>query len=315
MSRNNLASEARLPEELLRENILILLLSTSEESFCVFPFSGCLPWIIYRHSGHPTSKPPPSCSALLVCKRWLRVGTPLLYESLSIWSPSHTKAVAALIRSNPIVGKAIRRLRIEGGCGKNLHTIVRHAPNVHTLYICVHVKASEGIAGLRKALPLLQPRKLYWQHSYLRSNKPATEAKELLQKCIAGGWTSLRSVVLDESFDMNVDIATALSTAPALEDLVLENNSNTRQWAARGFYNTIGQNPRLKEIRMMSVTGKDKLLASLQEAGTSERVTKMFTFLETRDDRWLADYDTSSSSSSSSSADESSSFYSSSDDD
>ncbi|GJE89703.1 hypothetical protein PsYK624_058090 [Phanerochaete sordida] len=280
-------SEARLPEELLRET-LSLLLSASEETFCQFPPDCCPPWSIYRRRDPAQPRTPSAGDILLVCKRWLRVGTPLLYESLSVWSPSHTKAVAALIRSTPVVGQAIRRLRIEGGCGKDLYTIVRNAPNVHTLYICVHVKASEGIAGLRKALPLLQPRKLYWYHEQSQLNKPAKEAKELLQSCIARRWTSLRTVVLDRYFDMKADIASALSTAPALEELVLAHDYIAREWAAKGFYNTFGQNPSLKEISMTEIRGRERFLSMLRGAGTSERVLKMFTFLERGEPRWFA---------------------------
>lgn len=176
--------EAKLPEELLRE-ILSLRLSLSEKQFCKF------------HSAFGSEKYSPQSSSdiLLVSKRWLRIGTPLLYESVHIWNTGCTKTVASLVRSNPVVGKAIRRLRIEGGCGKDLYTIVEHAPNIRTLYINSYFKTAEGITGLRKALPVMRPEKLYFHFAGPgpRLNKAVVEAKALLDSCIADSWTSLVS--------------------------------------------------------------------------------------------------------------------------
>ena len=98
---------------------------------------------------------------MLVSKRWLRVGTPLLYSAVILWEPRHTKAVAALVKTHPALGKAIRMLRVEGGMGKDLYTIARNAPNVHALYLSVQMRSSEGISGLRRAMPMLNPTTLY----------------------------------------------------------------------------------------------------------------------------------------------------------
>ena len=39
--------------------------------------------------------------------------------------------------------------------GKDLVTIAKHAPNIHTLWITPHVRASESITGLKKIITLL----------------------------------------------------------------------------------------------------------------------------------------------------------------
>ncbi|GJE89698.1 hypothetical protein PsYK624_058040 [Phanerochaete sordida] len=277
-------SDAQLPEELLRE-ILSLLLSVSEADFCKFPDNGCPPWMSQQPRGRQSYRPPPICDVLLVSKRWLRVGTPLLYESVHVWSPEHVKAIAAVLRANPGVGKAVRRLRIEGGCGKELYTIVKHAPNVDTLYICLHVKASEGIAGLRKALPLMRPQKLYWLHRGLTLNKAAVEAKALLEKCIAEIWTSLRSINLYTFFNMTPEIACTLSKAPALRELIMDNNHKTREWIPRGFVRTIGQNRNLERITVMGIISKSSFLQALENTNTPSSIVELFDFVETESDR------------------------------
>jgi hypothetical protein len=183
-------SEAKLPEELIRE-ILNIHLSISEYDFCQFPDNGCPLWMMRASK--------PSCAAvtsdlLLVSKRWLRVGTPLLYSSVKLWEPKHTKAVAKLVQTNSAIGKAIRMLRVEGGMGRDLYTIVKHAPNIETLYISMHIGLSEGITGLRKSLPVISPITVYIHSSdHLKSNKVIDEACKLVRLALTQSWTKMAS--------------------------------------------------------------------------------------------------------------------------
>jgi hypothetical protein len=105
-------------------------------------------------------------------------------------------ALAQLVRDNPSVGKTICYLRIEGGIGKDLHTIAQNAPNVQTLYASMHVRSSNGVAGLRKALPALDPASVYIHHSSsIRSSKAMWEAERLVQLAINSAWTHVVSGV------------------------------------------------------------------------------------------------------------------------
>ncbi|GJE91924.1 hypothetical protein PsYK624_080760 [Phanerochaete sordida] len=104
----------RLPEEILRD-ILAYDLRVPHAEF-----------LFYRDwHGDPPALPRPACH-LLVSKRWLRVGTPLLYECMRLKKPEHTAAIAQLFRAHPHVGAAVRCLRLEGGFGKELAHVAKH---------------------------------------------------------------------------------------------------------------------------------------------------------------------------------------------
>ena len=96
-------SEATLPEELLKE-ILKYHFSVSEEMFFWFPHTHPGRWqeryqTFRRKLAHPPS------GLLLVSKRWLRIGTPLLYSDVVILEQKHTKAISQLLTANPALGK------------------------------------------------------------------------------------------------------------------------------------------------------------------------------------------------------------------
>ena len=191
-------SEAQLPEELLHY-ILDLILSPNEEDFCYWPLLGPR-WRDGRSRTH-YPKHHFTATPLLVSKRWRRVGTPLLYKSLLLWMKPDTQAVAQLIKGDPNVGKAIQRLRLEGGMGKDLYTIIKHAPNIHTLWITPHVRSAESISGLRKSLALLHPQKLYFCKMSLKLNKVADEVEKMLISHIEESWNSLVSTAPTLTFN------------------------------------------------------------------------------------------------------------------
>lgn len=179
-----------LPEELLRD-VLSHFLTVDEEKFCAFPEHG---YLRKRQAWTSDRRNSSRSDVLLVSKQWLRIGTPVLYEKVAFREAAHTKAVAELVKANPAVGRAIKYLRLEGGMGKDLVTIVKYAPNIHTLWITPHVRASESITGLRKTIALLQPRKLYFfLMAYIRGNKTEDEIQRLIAPCIARSWASLVS--------------------------------------------------------------------------------------------------------------------------
>ena len=114
----------------------------------------------------------------------------MLYEKVLLTNTAQAKAVAQVVVANPTVGRAIKYLRLEGGMGKDLATIVKCAPNIHTLWITLHLLAAESITGLRKTITLLQPRKFYF-HMAERRNKTTEKVKELIISSIAQSWASL----------------------------------------------------------------------------------------------------------------------------
>lgn len=189
-------SEDTIPEELLRE-ILSYHFTIPEERFFEFPDANLPRWRERRGYQGRRSTYKLVSDALVVSKRWLRIGTPLLYHSVTIWDQKHTRAIAQLLKANPSLGRAIRWLRLEGGLGKDLHAIAKFTPNIDMLLMCFRVRASEGVAGFRKALPLLNPTKLYLVSSgYGRDTKARMEIKALLYVALENNWISLVSIFI-----------------------------------------------------------------------------------------------------------------------
>lgn len=156
---DTMRGEAALPEELLR-NILSYNLIIDPDTFLAFPRTGYPRWQAGQKDTGSRKHQAPAFHVLSVSKRWLRVGTPLLYECVTVATLEHTRRLADFLQKHPEVGKAIRHLRLEGGMGRELFQVARWVVGLQTLYVSLHVRASESVAGLAKALPVLKPRVL-----------------------------------------------------------------------------------------------------------------------------------------------------------
>src|SRR5262245_53222399 len=95
---------SKFPDELLQE-ILSPVLSVSDDQFSstaeLSPFS----------SFSKLS----SATLLLVCKSWLRVAYPLLYNTVVIRSSGQAHALANSLHANLTLGRHVKKLRLEGG--------------------------------------------------------------------------------------------------------------------------------------------------------------------------------------------------------
>ncbi|KAJ6546717.1 hypothetical protein DFH09DRAFT_1506423 [Mycena vulgaris] len=171
-----------LPEEILSE-ILSPALKVSDELFsdnsAVSPFS--------THN--------PSTSAyLLVCKDWLRVATPLLYHVVVLRSKAQANVLETVLHINPEFGRYLKKLRVEGGYGTAMLTILKAAPNVTDLFISLSIWSSDATGGLCKGLPLINPHRVivleHWTPKPL-INKNLAALTETLLSCIRT-WTNLK---------------------------------------------------------------------------------------------------------------------------
>lgn len=135
---------------------------------------------------------PPS-AALLVSTRWLRVGTPLFYRTVIIKSIDQVRQLGRVLKANPYLGALVRNLRLEGGYGRELLAVVKHMTQVDSLSLNAYAKSKDTKAGLVRALPLLNPTRLYL-HGLRRweSNKNTTALRDALFEAWST-WTSLVS--------------------------------------------------------------------------------------------------------------------------
>jgi len=107
----------------------------------------------------PFSKAQQSASdVLLVCKRWMRVGTPALYESVVIRSKAQAAALSTALTRNAEFGRFTRKLRLEGTYAQYLNsTVISTMPNIVELCIPIGMMAADKPNDLQALLERTAP--------------------------------------------------------------------------------------------------------------------------------------------------------------
>ncbi|KAJ7753921.1 hypothetical protein DFH07DRAFT_744162 [Mycena maculata] len=135
---------SRIPDEIVSE-ILTPLLTHPDKVFC-----GRLERpLLARYS---------SSTYLLVCKAWLRVSTPLLYNVVILRTTAQAGALQTVLTSNKEFGLFIKKLRVEGGFGNAAQGVLKHAPNITDLFLTLRIGGSDSVRGLCSGLALINPR-------------------------------------------------------------------------------------------------------------------------------------------------------------
>lgn len=170
-----------LPEEVLHEILQLCFRERTLEDI----FTGYHP---PRYLEDPRGIP---TQLLLVCKQWLRVATPLLYETVQLRSDADVVKLARTLTSTPSLGPFIHNLYLNGGYGHKLHDVIRHAPNICTLYVELHLLSKLPISGLLHALPRMNPTQVF-VHGYdwgSVNKKTSTTTRAFFDAL--GSWKSL----------------------------------------------------------------------------------------------------------------------------
>jgi hypothetical protein len=174
-------SVSKLPDEMLHEFLSPVLsvpddmfASTNEES----PFSS-----ISNNS---------SATMLLVCKRWLRVAYPLLYHTVVIRSSGQAHALADSLKANSMLGKHVKKLRLEGGYGAATHRILISSPYITDLYLSLIIWSEDSVSGLCRSLDTINPSRVILRDSasYPKLNAKVRQLVLKLCECIPV-WSNL----------------------------------------------------------------------------------------------------------------------------
>ncbi|KAJ7627126.1 hypothetical protein FB45DRAFT_920694 [Roridomyces roridus] len=120
---------------------------------------------------------------LRVCKAWLRVCTPLLYNVVILRSTAQAKSLFAALQENPEFGAFIKKLRVEGGFGASMHYILKCAPNVTDIFLSLHL--SDSVSGLVLGLPVIKPNRLFIGDAVHTGQLNNKHVKELIG-CLEG---------------------------------------------------------------------------------------------------------------------------------
>ncbi|KAF7334508.1 F-box domain-containing protein [Mycena venus] len=239
----------RIPDEIVSE-ILTPLLKHPDKVFA-------------DRSEQPLLAPGYSSSTyLLVCKVWLRVSTPLLYNVVILRTTAQAEALQTVLQSNKEFGLFIKKLRVEGGFGNPMQTILKCAPNITDLFLTFFVWSSDSVRGLCSGLALINPRRVIvvdadgWDVK-LKENKQVTQLFNSLLDLIPK-WDNLKIFefpYLVRGEEMHsypkvearaAALASALAESPSLETLVADIGLGLPDYIYR-----VAKAPSLKSIHFM----------------------------------------------------------------
>ncbi|KAJ6500837.1 hypothetical protein C8R45DRAFT_863664 [Mycena sanguinolenta] len=205
-------SDHSLPDEIISE-ILSPALKVSDELFC------------NNSDVSPFAKNSESTSAyLLVCKSWLRVATPLLYNTVILRSKAQAKALSIALAANKELGQFIKKLRVEGGYGSPMLIILKCSPKISDIFLSLEIYSSDNTGGLCKGLHFINPTRLILRDPIYKTleNKMVSQLLETLVETISK-WDRLSvfdSPYFDESERSNIFIG-ALVKAQRLHTIVI----------------------------------------------------------------------------------------------
>ncbi|KAF7340242.1 hypothetical protein MVEN_01942900 [Mycena venus] len=264
-----------LPDEIISHILLLSAIKVPDETFSdtavVSPFAS------YAQS---------TSAFLLVCKDWLRVSTPLLYNVVVIRSKAQALALEAALKSNKDLGTFIKKLRVEGGYGQAMKHILKASPNITDLCLSLAIWSSDAVSGLCQSLHMVNPvRLIIHDVSEPGNNKQNLQLVEKVAECLKL-WKRLKTVDVPYAYDWGAvgisrcaRIYEALKTAPALEEVLIPfpDFMTTLQ-----FLNDLRRNPSIKRVTIKQPLPYEYsiMLAELLDANADLKDLLHFTISE-----------------------------------
>ncbi|KAF8595729.1 hypothetical protein BDV93DRAFT_500994 [Ceratobasidium sp. AG-I] len=138
---------------------------------------------------------PIQASIILVSRHWLRVGTPLVYETILLHSQKQARALLYALRKTPSLGVHVRKLRLHGGFGLSMEYILRACPRITDLFISLFLSSKDNVLGLCAGLSNISPTRIIIHDPPLkyRTNKSTNTLAQKLCDCIPQ-WSKLKTV-------------------------------------------------------------------------------------------------------------------------
>ncbi|KAJ7627143.1 hypothetical protein FB45DRAFT_1082308 [Roridomyces roridus] len=218
-------------------------------------------------------------SILLVCKAWLRVATPLLYNVVVLRSTAQAKALHLTLKKHPELGSFIRKLRVEGGFGSSMHGILQRAPKITDIFISLNLHGSESPSGLVSGLPLINPRRLIIGDNPDRTlqNKQVRQVVATLES-LAEQWSNLTTLVVPYRFGQRSGFVQRMASAPSVTTVSFPTDQN------RIPYNIgiVASMPSIHVVELRSAISSDAAAKMLSDSGYSNYRHK----LRIVDPRW-----------------------------
>ena len=148
----------------------------------------------------------PTSNLLLVCKAWMRIAMPYLYECVVLRTTGQVEALLDVMR-NKTVGKElkplVRRIRLEDHFGMMTKSLLKLFPNIPELYIQHPETEEDNIKGLCDSFSEIKPKRViigYAGFKYNRSSEVREYFMESLSAAVRQSWTTLVRLLLFSSF-------------------------------------------------------------------------------------------------------------------
>ncbi|GJE91923.1 hypothetical protein PsYK624_080750 [Phanerochaete sordida] len=198
----------------------------------------------------PTQTPRPA-QLLRVARRWLRIGTPLLYASVRVHDARAACALARFFRAHPRVGAAVRSLRLARG-GKDLCALVAHMPGLRALGVDLDVRRRYSAAGFAcEAFAALRIEELYVRFKDVPWASRRTEEARAVMFERVKSWGSLRRLhisltVCHRECTIPTQLVAALESS-SVEEVVCDVD-DVRRWIPDDVMQRILDSPCMKRV-------------------------------------------------------------------
>ncbi|KAF7297142.1 F-box domain-containing protein [Mycena indigotica] len=211
----------------------------------------------------PFSKYRTSTSAyLLVCQSWLRVSTPLLYNTVIVRSKAQADALSRVFKKHPEFGLFVKQLRVEGGYGVAMQHILQATTRLADLLLCFHIWSGDTVIGLTRSLPLVNPRRfiLFDMFLYGVRTRQSQALVNAVTECMKEKWNRLTVFEFPEAAidgsPLLLPFADTLKEVSSLEKVVIpmERFFGTEP---QEYILTVAQNMSLKRIEFKAANTKE----------------------------------------------------------
>ena len=135
-------------------------------------------------------------SLSLVCRCWRRVLVPITLETVILNSELEAKTFASMLRLKH-VGPYIKKLRIEGGYGRFIHSILSNMSGLAFISVSLDIPSKDKAGGLCSGLKLINPKHLILRDSKVLGNQGVINVIDVLIECMTSVWSNLVRVPLD----------------------------------------------------------------------------------------------------------------------
>lgn len=199
--------------------ILSYALAISNEDFLSVSNKGDSPF----HAQHSYWSP----TVPLVCKRWLRIATPVVYGTVVLRAGSQAQALVQTLGAHPEFGSFVRRLRVEGGFGAPVGKILQAAAQLRELHISLDLTSKDNVKAMCKALPAVNPACLSLSVRFRNFQIAVITAVVQGIRDAAKSWTTLTTLFIPYEALLHQSLLDTLFELQNVATIYIPNNIST----------------------------------------------------------------------------------------